>query len=876
VAATTKRRFGFSLGTRIFLMTALLIAAAVGAAVAVTAVLGDGIARRALRDQLASSHALQISSQDQRYRLLKGISSTVTFDPGFYSILAELGSGGTEALNTMLDHLAERQGELGFDFAMVLDPAGRALVRTDQPTVTGQDLSRRPLVAAALRENEAAGVWQDETRLYHAVAVPIIQAYVLQGYLVTGFALDDSQALELKLTSGADVAYLAATPAGPVVAASTLGAAAPRLLAALRAQPATLRQAMEQGEAVDQLALRLDGRPWVALLSPLRDAAGQPVGLAVSLASLDEALASYRRIESVLIVVGAVSLVLALALSYALSRRALRPVRQLVAATEGARRGNYDQRIGSERADEVGELARAFDVLLSDLREKRDMEAYVAELSRNLPEAPAGEALREPAAHKVTLLGLELRGYASRKSAGQPGATLDRLSRDLRRIATEVGSQKGRIEGVFGHRVLASFEGDSRSFRALRAAAEVLSALGGDGGLDAGDPPSVALAAGDAVVGSVVWEDRPQPAVVGQPVQRLESLLREATPGDLLLAPEVHDELKSAFAGAGVELSPQRGVVSTQPLYVLRGEIAARITGAESEAATLLAKGPAGDDHPTLAGIAPGQLLGDRFQVLSVLGAGGMGVVYKARDRELDDLVALKMLKRDVAEDDGLLDRLKSELKLARKITHPNVLRTFDFGEVDGIPYISMEYVRGVTLRYLLDREGRLPYSAGLRLAKQLCAGLGAAHQGGVIHRDIKPENLIIDHAGNAKLMDFGIARPAKRVTPGQTQAGWVVGTPQYLSPEQLEGKEPDQRADIYACGVVFYEVFTGQLPFSGETPVQVALKHLNEAPPPPRGFWAEMPLELEALILRCLEKDRDRRYPDVQSLAGELERLTA
>jgi serine/threonine-protein kinase len=234
------------------------------------------------------------------------------------------------------------------------------------------------------------------------------------------------------------------------------------------------------------------------------------------------------------------------------------------------------------------------------------------------------------------------------------------------------------------------------------------------------------------------------------------------------------------------------------------------------------------------------------------------------------------MLKGDVSQDPDLLARLKSELKLARKITHPNVLRTFDFGEVDGMQYISMEYVRGVTLRFLLDREGRVPYSAGLRLAKQLCAGLGAAHAAGVLHRDIKPENLILDSAGNAKLMDFGIARPTTRLTPGQTQAGWVVGTPQYLSPEQIEGKEADERSDIYACGVVFHEIFTGHAPFRGDNPMQILLQHLHETPPPPSNLWPEMPKELEALILRCLEKDRDKRYRNVAALQTAFDGLSA
>lgn len=278
----------------------------------------------------------------------------------------------------------------------------------------------------------------------------------------------------------------------------------------------------------------------------------------------------------------------------------------------------------------------------------------------------------------------------------------------------------------------------------------------------------------------------------------------------------------------------------------------------------------------TAAGIAPGTLMGRRFQVLSVLGTGGMGVVYKARDRELDDLVALKVLRRDVAGDRVQLERLKSEIKLARKITHPNVLRTYDFGELDRVAFISMEYVRGVTLRFMLDQAHRLPYSAGLRLAKQLCAGLGAAHAVGVIHRDIKPENLILEPTGNAKLMDFGIARPVSRLTPGQTQAGFIVGTPQYLAPEQVQGGDIDTRADIYSCGVVLYEIFSGEVPFKADTAMEVLVKHLQEEPQSPRAHWTDMPPRLEAAILRCLRKSPASRFQTIEELQRELEALSA
>ncbi|KAB2966519.1 MAG: serine/threonine protein kinase, partial [Thermoanaerobaculia bacterium] len=277
-----------------------------------------------------------------------------------------------------------------------------------------------------------------------------------------------------------------------------------------------------------------------------------------------------------------------------------------------------------------------------------------------------------------------------------------------------------------------------------------------------------------------------------------------------------------------------------------------------------------------LSAIGPGSLLGSRFEILALLGSGGMGVVYKARDRELDDLVALKMLKKEVAGDRALVERMKSEIRLARRITHPNVLRTFDFGEIDGVPFISMEYVRGITLRAMLEQSGRLPYAAGVRLARQLLSGLAAAHGLDIVHRDIKPENVLLDPMGSVKLMDFGLARPVQRMEPGLTQAGWLVGTPHYLAPEQIEGREADQRADVYACGVVLYELFTGRLPFGGENPMEILMEHLQRQPAAPSLYWTEIPRSLEVLLMRCLEKDPAARPAGAAALLRELERLGA
>ncbi|MFL6196005.1 MAG: protein kinase domain-containing protein [Thermoanaerobaculia bacterium] len=866
-----RRRAGLSLETRIFLVTSLLIALLVGGAVAVTSLLLRRIARDAVLDSLRSSSMAQASFQEQRYRQLALISSLFAADPYLSAYLSE--AAGTRDTRSILDLLAERRNDLQYDFAIVLDPQGKVIARTDQPLAVGQDLSKRPLVRSAMAADsrESRGVWREEDKLYDAVAVPVVKDFTPFGYLITGFQIADQAegVKEIREVSGADIAFVAAGPKGPRIVATTLAPAmAEGLAAAISAGKGGMGDAMRAGKTVPRAELDLGGEPWIALESPLKDADGAPVGATVALASLRRELGAYRQIQNVLWGAGLAAVLLAPFLSFAFARRAMGPVRRLVAAAEAARQGNYDQAIDSDRPDEVGRLAHAFHELLTDLREKRDMEEYVTELSRNLPDAPAARGLLgEAQSREVLVLAIELRRYAR---PGDPREALNDLTTDLEHATGAIARGRGTVEAISGHRILARFEGEGRALRALNAASRILTSR------PAGDPaggdeaPVAAMASGRAVVGPVTLGDRAERALVGLPVQMIESLLREATPGDLLLSREVHDELKDTFETAGYRLAPRRGVITPQPLYVVSSQMASRLTG-EREAETLTLAG-----HSTLTGIAPGALLGQRFEIVSVLGAGGMGIVYKARDRELDDVVALKMLKRDLWGDRTQLERLKSEIKLARKITHPNILRTHDFGEIDGIPYISMEYVRGVTLRYMLDQTRRLPYSAGLRLAKQLCAGLAAAHSVGVLHRDIKPENLILEPTGNAKLMDFGIARPIDRVAPGQTQAGFIVGTPHYLAPEILQGREADPRSDLYSCGVVLYEIFAGTLPFEGPTAMEIMVKHLREEPPPPSTRWKEIPPALEAAILRCLRKDPDERYRSIAELQRDLEGLSA
>ena len=269
-----------------------------------------------------------------------------------------------------------------------------------------------------------------------------------------------------------------------------------------------------------------------------------------------------------------------------------------------------------------------------------------------------------------------------------------------------------------------------------------------------------------------------------------------------------------------------------------------------------------------------GTFFGGRYDIESELGVGGMGIVYKAYDRTLDEAVAIKVLRSEaLAQDATLVDRFKQEIRLARKITHKNVLRTHDFGETDGMRYLSMEYVRGITLKHLLAQNRLLPTAAGLRIARQICSGLAAAHAAGVIHRDIKPQNVLIEPNGGVKIMDFGIARLSE--DKGLTATGMVVGTPDYISPEQAKGGSLDLRTDIYSTGVVFYEIFSGALPFEGDSALGVVLKHIQEKPPAIETKNPEIDPKIARIVMKAIEKNPDNRYQSMAELSADLSEVT-
>ncbi|NIM91163.1 MAG: protein kinase [Candidatus Aminicenantes bacterium] len=270
--------------------------------------------------------------------------------------------------------------------------------------------------------------------------------------------------------------------------------------------------------------------------------------------------------------------------------------------------------------------------------------------------------------------------------------------------------------------------------------------------------------------------------------------------------------------------------------------------------------------------LTTGSTFAGRYQIIEELGKGGMGKVYKVLDKDINEKVALKLLKPEIASDEKTIERFRNELKLARKVSHKNVCRMFDLGKEKGTHFITMEFVPGEDLKSSITRMGPVTVGKTIAVAKQVCEGLAEAHRLGVVHRDLKPQNIMVDQEGNVRIMDFGIARSVRG--KGITGASVMIGTPEYMSPEQVEGKDTDQRSDIYSLGVILYEMLTGRVPFEGDTPFTIGVKHKSELPQDPQELNAQLPEDLSKVILKCLEKDKDSRYKSAGEVRSELERI--
>jgi len=356
---------------------------------------------------------------------------------------------------------------------------------------------------------------------------------------------------------------------------------------------------------------------------------------------------------------------------------------------------------------------------------------------------------------------------------------------------------------------------------------------------------------------------------ISGPVRRLALATRQVQDGDYSVTIDVKSKdeigvLSQAFKSLVEDLKEKAALVD----YMMAASGAAATQPLES-VPTVVRDAGGGQ-------LRPGAVFAGRYEVKEMLGAGGMGVVYRAFDRELQEPVAIKTLKPEaMAGGTVALDRFKQEIRLARRIAHRNVVRTYDLGEVNGMYYLTMEYVEGTSLKQLIASRGRLPVAVTLTVGKQLCRALEVAHAEGIIHRDIKPHNMVVDPSGFLKAMDFGIARLANPPQgKGLTEAGLSIGTPDYMSPEQLSGADLDPRSDLYSAGVVLFECLTGRLPFEADTTWALVAKHLEEEPPNPRTLNADVPEALAIVILKAMAKDRERRFATASEMHDALARI--
>jgi len=321
---------------------------------------------------------------------------------------------------------------------------------------------------------------------------------------------------------------------------------------------------------------------------------------------------------------------------------------------------------------------------------------------------------------------------------------------------------------------------------------------------------------------------------------------------------------------------------SEETLVSSGGDDETEISGATE---WIAAEAPAGGNI-----LEPGSTLGNRYEILELLGEGGMGAVYKAKDLEVDRIVALKIVRPELAGSPEILRRFKQELVLARQITHRNVIRIFDLGVADGMRFISMEYIEGQDLATLLEDRGKYAPRDAAEIMRQVIDGLFEAHGQGVVHRDLKPRNFMVDAEGKVSIMDFGIAgtslqlaaTPAPTATDdsatepgsaGLTQVGTLLGTPRYMSPEQAKGEKVDTRSDLFTTGIIFYELLTGTLPFAADSAAETMRKRIEDEPAPPIDLDPEIPKELNAIVLKCLRTDPEERYQSAQELLADLDK---
>jgi HAMP domain-containing protein/predicted Ser/Thr protein kinase len=898
----TVERPRFPLALKLFALMALLIVIVVGIAIGVTIQRANSIAHTTVDKSIQSAAKLYHDFEHQRIGRLDLAAQILGTDPTFHAYVQTSLSPAPEApapgataapapapdYVSLLDQINQRNASLGTDLMILFDPQGKLAVRTDQGSPVGtahtDELARQlPLVRDILEDaslGSTRGVVQVGDKLYHAAVRPIAVGAnaVPVGYLLIAYTIDEAFANRIADSTNAGVMFAAAN--SPLI---TRSSNAPSV--GMQQMHGT-DQIFRSGKPVAPSNVRIESSDYVMTGEPLV-AGPHTVGAAIFIRSLDRELAPFKEIENTLLWGGGGALLLALLFSFFIAKRVTHPIEELAGVAQAVTGGDYNVKPNIDSSDEVGILGRSFAKMITALREKSELEELYEQMASKSAEREAvtGQPrVAEPKREEGTVLVTDLRGVGV--GDGDPATVIAEVSRAMKIQEAEVSRQDGEVREIVGHRIVSLFRGDRGVIHAIRAARAINEELATQ--LGAGSPIAigVGVATGDFVSGSVTLEQESGLAVVGDAPLLAQVFAWHAPSGYAYVSYET-----AQAAGGEILSSSQREEVRLkwlpQPMPVASLPLASMTTGMMRSIGATTPEATLRIDATTPGATAPGigapvelqsgQLFANRYRIESIVGRGGMGIVYKAIDTQLDEPVAIKTLPGDVmSRSPEDLERFKREIRLARKITHRNVLRTYDYGEAEGVYFISMELVRGYTLAELLaEAEAKqMAPRVAVGIMRQVSRGLEVAHEQGIIHRDIKPQNVLIDHKGEVKLMDFGIARMAE-THEGMTQAGLIVGTPHYMSPEQVQGKQLDPRSDVYSMGVMLYELLAGKRPFESSSLTGVLTAHITEKPRPPIELRPEMGRQINAIVLRCLEKDPKVRYANAGELLHDLDAVS-
>jgi len=903
--AARRERVRFPLALKLFLLITVLIALVVLLAIGVSIRRSNEVATEAVNRSIRDAGDLFQEFQKNRLKELQLGATIVGNDVSFVSYIQDAlyhqiaeeesasqsapGAGSAEpsdagappAVDTasILDQLQQRRELLGTDLLILTDDQGYMVARTDQTSLSAQapgpvDLYEGLPLLKTVIDGEApyaAGVISLDGRLYHAAVAPLSvgAGRVVAGYLINAFVIDDHFANRIGQTTRAGVLFLPVETgprSTPVRSADAPNADEVRRMASMGP--------LFAGERIGAQTVTIDRSSYVLTAEPLEARGGGTVGAVVFIRSLDEELAPYREIQRALTWAGGLTLLVGFLVSYLIAKRITRPIEELAGMAQAVTEGDYSVRPDIDRSDEVGILSRSFGKMVSALRDKAELEVLYQEMAARSDQKP--KAAVKPSVSEGTVLITELRGLPRGGDSEGAGRVIGLVSDVMKIQRAEIVRQDGRVIDVSGHRMISLFTGDRGIVHAVRAARavneEIALQMAGRPELSIG----AGIATGEVITGTVAAGDSVDIAVVGHATQ-LALLLAWAAPIAHAYIPQESAQAVGAEVLAASTSEQIRVAWLTDPLAVV-GLPLKSITTSMMRSPGVTAGGTLRLDE-TMPSAPTSELSIDstfagRYVVEALLGRGGMGVVYRARDTQLDESVAIKVLPDEVMKrSPEELDRFKREIRLARRITHRNVLRTYDYGEADGVYFISMEYIRGYTLAELLAQTPQLAPRIAMGISRQICRGLQAAHEEGVIHRDIKPQNVLIDHRGEVKLMDFGIARMTES-DEAMTAAGIVVGTPHYMSPEQVQGKTLDSRSDVYSMGIMMYQMLCGKLPFDSSSLTAVLTAHITDKPEEPIRIRKEIGREINAIILRCLDKEPGRRFDDSGALLAELDRL--